>query len=99
MSQAHCSQLQRAERPNEGAGDVGTGRCCLAHLSPVVIDNDGALLIIHSDCAYVTLPCAHREQQLDLKWETSGVIYLPAAHCKSDSPTDRLSTSLSCTLH
>lgn len=32
------------------------GRCCSAHLSPVVIDNDGALLIIHCDCAHITLP-------------------------------------------
>lgn len=42
--------------PNEGVGAVGMVKCCLAHLSPVVIDNDGALLIIHGDCAHITLP-------------------------------------------
>lgn len=40
----------------QGAGSEGTGKCCSAHLSPVVIDNDGALLIIHGDCAHITLP-------------------------------------------
>lgn len=41
---------------DEGGGTAGMGKCCLAHLSPVVIDNDGALLIIHGDCAHMTLP-------------------------------------------
>lgn len=62
------------------AGSVGTGKCCLAHLSPVVIDNDGALLFIHGDCAHITLPYRQREQQLGLRWEMGAVIYLPAAH-------------------
>lgn len=59
----------------QGAGSMGTGKCCLAHLSPVVIDNDGALLVIHGDYAHISLPCGQGEQQLGLRWEMGAVIY------------------------
>lgn len=72
----------RSQRANEGAVKriVGTGKYCLAHLSPVVKDNDGALLVIHWDCAHISLPWGQGEQPLGLRWEMDAVIYLPAAH-------------------
>lgn len=39
------SAAEKSPRPNEEA-----------HLSPVVKDNDGAVLVVHGDRAYVTLP-------------------------------------------
>lgn len=59
----------------------------MAHLSPVVIDNDGALLVIHGDCAHITLPYGQVEQQLGPRWELGVVMYLPAAHCESSETT------------
>lgn len=48
---------ERAQWSIEGTGkrwSVST------YLSPVVIDNDGTLLIIDGDCAHITLPWGHR---------------------------------------
>ena len=45
------SGLMREQR----TGIVGTVTYCLAHLSPVVKDNDGALLLVHCDRAHVSL--------------------------------------------
>lgn len=49
----------------------------MAHLSPVVIDNDGAVLLIHGDCAHVALPCGQAEQRLGLR--KRAVINSPSA--------------------
>lgn len=58
---------------------MGTEQCCLAHLSPVVIDNNGALLLIHGYCAHVALPCGRAEQRLGLRRGLGAVLNLPSA--------------------
>lgn len=42
----------------------------MPHLSPVVVNNDGALVLVHSDRAHVPFPWGQGEQQLALRWET-----------------------------